>query len=118
MTQEATLEMARYIWKVICMGGAISMSWGIDPSSLKQIKNGVSFHVQGLKLKGTVEIAYDEGSDYFNVSFVKDENPTERETIESVAFDELVRVIDEKVEYTGTYYTKQIRKELGFPDTD
>lgn len=118
MTQEATLEMARYIWKIVCMGGAVSMSWGIDPSSLKQIENGVSFHVQGLKHRGLVEIIYDEGSDYFNVSFVKDENPTERETVEDVAFDELVRVIDEKVEYTGTYYTEQIRKELGFPETE
>lgn len=118
MTQEATLEMARYIWKIVCMGGAITMSWGIDPSSLRMIENGVRFHVQGLKLRGFVEIVYDEGSDYFNLSFVKDENPTERETVEDVTFDELVRVIDEKVEYTGTNYTEQIRKELGFPETE
>lgn len=48
MTQEATLEMAKYIWKIICMGGAVSMSWGIDTDSLKIIENGISFHVQGL----------------------------------------------------------------------
>lgn len=93
------------------MGGAVSMSWGIDPSSLKMIENGVRFHVQGLKLRGFVEIVYNEGSDYFNVSFVKDENPTERETIEDVAFDELVRVIDERVEYTGSDYTDRIKRE-------
>lgn len=87
------------------------MSWGIDPDSLKMIENGISFHVQGLKHRGLVEIVYDEGSDYFNVSFVKDENPTERETLEDVAFDELVRVIDEKVEYTGADYMEQIKKE-------
>lgn len=109
--------MSRYIWHILTLTPYIPMSWGIDPSSLKQIKNGVSFHVQGLKLKGTVEIVYNEASDYFNVSFVKDENPTERETVEDVAFDELIRVIDEKVEYTGASYTEQIRKELGFPDT-
>lgn len=111
MTQAAILEMARYIWKIVCMGGAVSMSWGIDPSSLKMIENGVRFHVQGLKLRGFVEIVYNEGSDYFNVSFVKDENPTERETIEDVAFDELVRVIDERVEYTGSDYTDRIKRE-------
>ena len=111
MTQEATLEMARYIWKIVCMGGAVSMSWGIDPSSLKQIENGVSFHVQGLKLKGIVEIVYNEASDYFNVSFVKDDNPTERETLEDVAFDELVHVIDERVEYTGADYMERIKRE-------
>lgn len=111
MTQEATLEMAKYIWKIICMGGAVSMSWGIDTDSLKIIENGISFHVQGLKLRGLVEIIYDEAADYFKVSFVKDENPTERETLEDVAFDELVRVIDERVEYTGADYMKRIKRE-------
>lgn len=113
MTQEAILEMARYIWKIVCMAGAVSMSWGIDPSSLKQIENGVSFHVQGLKHRGIVEIVYDEGSDYFNVSFVKDENPTERETLNNIAFDKLVRVIDERVEYTGSDYMERIKREYG-----
>lgn len=111
MTQEATLEMAKYIWKIICMGGAVSMSWGIDTDSLKIIENGISFHVQGLKLRGLVEIVYDEAADYFKVSFVTDENPTERETLEDVPFDELVRIIDEKVEYTGADYTARIKRE-------
>lgn len=111
MTDEATTEMGRYIWKIILTGGPVSMSWGIDLTSIRQIKNGISFHVQGLKLKGTVEIVYDEGSDYFNVSFVNDENPTERETVEDVAFDELVRIIDERVEYTGSDYMERIKRE-------
>ena len=113
MTESATTELGRYIWKIVCMGGAVSMSWGIDHSSLKQIENGVCFHVQGLKMKGTVEIVYDEGADYFNVSFVKDENPTERETLNNIAFDELVRVIDERVEYTGSDYRERIKREYG-----
>lgn len=111
MTYESTLEMARYIWKILCAGGAITMSWGIDSDSLKMIENGISFHVQGLKHIGLVEIVYDEGADYFNVSFVKDENITERETLKDVAFDELVRIIDEKVEYTGSDYTERIKRE-------
>ena len=113
MTENATTELGRYIWKIVCMGGAVSMSWWIDQNSLKQIENGVSFHVQGFKLKGTVEIAYDEGKDYFNVSFVRDENPTERETVENVTFDELVRVIDGHVEYTGPDYMERIKREYG-----
>ncbi len=112
MTDEATTEMARYIWKIIQMSGAIVMSWGIDPNSLRQIPNGLKFHVQGLKLKGYVEIVYDEGSDYFNVSFVKDENPTERTTIEDVAFDELTKIIDGQVEYTGTDYNERVIREI------
>lgn len=112
MTPEATTEMARYIWKIIQLGGAVTMSWGIDPSTLRQIDNGLSFHVQGLKLKGTVSIIYDESADYFNVSFVRDDNPTEHETVEDVSFDELVRVIDEKVEYTGSDYKKRIMREI------
>ena len=113
MTERATTEMGRYIWKIILKGGPVSMSWGIDLTSIQQIKNGISFHVQGLKLKGTVEIAYDEGSDYFNVSFVKDENPKKRETLKDIAFDELVSVIDEKVEYTGSDYMERIKREYG-----
>lgn len=112
MTDEATAEMARYIWKIIQMSGAIAMSWGIDPNSLRQIPNGLKFHVQGLKLKGYVEIVYDEGSDYFNVSFVSDENPTERTTIEDVAFDELTKIIDGQVEYTGTDYNERVIREI------
>lgn len=111
MTERATTEMARYIWKILQTGGAVTMSWGIDPDSLKIIDNGISFHVQGLKHRGLVEIVYDEESDYFNVSFVKDENPTERETLEDVAFDELVHVIDERVEYTGSDYTERVKRE-------
>ncbi len=112
MTEDATTEMAKYIWKIILSSGAIAMSWGIDPDSLRQIPNGLKFHVQGLKLKGYVEIVYDEGSDYFNVSFVKDENPTEKETVEDVAFDELTHIIDSHVEYTGEDYNERVEREL------
>ncbi len=115
MTEDATTEMAKYIWKIILSSGAIAMSWGIDPDSLRQIPNGLIFHVQGLKLKGYVEIVYDEGSDYFNVSFVKDENPTEKETVEDVAFDELTNVIDRRVEYTGEDYNERVERELTKP---
>lgn len=111
MTEEATTEMARYIWKIILNSGAIAMSWGIDPNTLRQIPNGLKFHVQGLKLKGYVEIVYDEGSDYFNVSFVRDGNPTENETVEDVAFDELANVIDRHVEYTGADYKNRLMEE-------
>ncbi len=112
MTENATTEMSRYIWKIILSSGAIAMSWGIDPDSLRQIPNGLTFHVQGMKLKGFVEIVYDEGNDYFNVSFVKDENPTEKETVEDVAFDELTNVIDLRVEYTGEDYNDRVGREL------
>lgn len=112
MTEDATTRMAKYIWQILRISGAIAMSWGIDPNSLRQIPNGLRFHVQGLKLKGYVEIVYDEGSDYFNVSFVKDENPTEKETVEDVAFDELVNVIDRHVEYTGEDYNERVKREL------
>ena len=118
MTDQATTEMGRYIWKILLSGGPIAMSWGIDSSTLKQIENGISFHVQGLKHKGTIEIVYDEGSDYFIVNLVSDDNPDKKETLEDIAFDELVRVIDEKVEYTGSDYMEQIRKEYGFLKMD
>ena len=112
MTEEQKYKLSKYIWEIIIYGGPISMSWGIDTRTLRQIENGISFHVQGLKLKGTVEIVYDEGTDYFDVSFVKDENPTQKETVENISLDKLVDVIDRRVEYTGEDYTDRIRKEF------
>ena len=112
MTEEQQYKLSKYIWEIIIYGGPVSMSWGIDTRTLRQIDNGISFHVQSLKLKGTVEIVYDEGTDYFDVSFVKDENPTQKETVENISLDKLVDVIDRRVEYTGEDYTDRIRKEL------
>lgn len=112
MTHEATTEMGRYIWKILISGGPKTMSWGIDPATLKTIPNGVKFHVQGFKHTGYVEITYDEGSDYFIVAFVKDDK---REVVEDVAFDELVDVIDRHVEYTGEDYNDRVIKEYKMP---
>ena len=112
MTEEQRYKLSKYIWEIIIHGGPVSMSWGIDTRTLRQILNGISFHVQGLKLKGTVEIVYDEGTDYFDVSFVEDENPTQKETVENISLDKLVDVIDSRVEYTGEDYSDRIRKEF------
>lgn len=111
MTPEATEEMGRYIWKIILSGGPISMSWGIDTRTLRLIDNGISFHVQGLKFTGIIEIIYDEGADYFNLNLVADDNTTKPEKLEDIAFDELVRIIDERVEYTGADYMERIKRE-------
>lgn len=113
MTERATTEMGRYIWRIILSDSPVTMSWGIDLRTFRQIAKGLSFHVQGLKFKGTVEIIYDEASDYFNVSFVKDGDATEKETLKDIAFDELVRIIDERVEYTGSDYMERIKREYG-----
>ena len=113
MTERVTTEMGRYIWKILLGNAPVSMCWGIDMTSIRQVDNGISLHVQGLKLKGTVEIVYDEASDYFNVSFVKDGDATEKETMKGIAFDELVRIIDERVEYTGADYMERIKREYG-----
>lgn len=115
MTQDATTEMARYIWKLILSSGPIAMSWGIDPLSLRQIPNGLRFHVQGLKLKGRVSITYDEATDYFNVTTEPDAAPAQRKTIEGISFDELSEVIDREVEYTGPDYRSRLLKEYGTP---
>lgn len=111
MSEQAITEMGRYIWKILMYGGSTTMSWGIDPRTFRTTDNGVQFHVQGFKHTGIVEITYDEGSDYFIVAFIKDDNPTERETVENVAFDELVDIIDRHVEYTGADYENRIATE-------
>ena len=74
-------------------------SWGFHkPMALE---NGLRFKVQGFKFKGTVEVVYNEGSDLFDLSFVKRNKVVK--SIDGVFFDSLVEVIDDFVEKTADY---------------
>lgn len=67
----------------------------------KTITNGLSFRVQGFKFKGTVEVVYNEGTDLFDISFIKRNKIIE--IIEGIYFDQLVTVIDYHVEKVDNY---------------
>lgn len=121
---ELTIEavnMANYIWSIIRTQSSIAMSWGVDPDTIKAVlrkhdeydEMGLSFHVQGFKHTGIVEVIYDEGADYFVVNLIPDDESKKRETIHDVCFDELVDIIDNHVEYTGDDYQKRVDKKYG-----
>jgi hypothetical protein len=93
-------EMAKYIYSILLSQPIILMSWGFK--SPRVIYNGLSFFVSGFKHKGKVSIQYYDGQDLFDV-FLLDENDKTVDTINMVYFDQLVEVIDERVEITDDY---------------
>jgi hypothetical protein len=93
------MEMAKYIMTILKTQIVVVWSWGFyKPMALE---NGLRFKVQGFKFKGTVEVVYNEGSDLFDLSFIKRNKVVK--SIDGVFFDSLVEVIDDYVEKTSDY---------------
>ena len=105
------LKLAGYIWNILRTRPIIMMSWGIDTNTVRPVKLGLEFHVQGFKHKGMVQVILDEGKDLFEIHLIPDLEG-ERKIIEDVYFDMLVSVIDENVEKTDDY-EKRISEEYG-----
>ena len=100
------MEMAKYIMSIFKTQLMIVWSWGFhQPMALE---NGLRFNVQGYKFRGVVSIVYNEGSDLFDLSFIKRNKVVK--SIEGVFFDSLVEVIDDYVEKT-TDYEKKVTAE-------
>jgi len=93
-------RMAEYIYSILLLQPTILMSWGFQ--SPRITNNGLSFHVNGFKHKGRIIIKYNDGQDLFDI-YLLDGNDKTVETINMVYFDQLVEVIDERVEKTDDY---------------
>jgi len=94
------MEMANYIINIFKTNLPVIMSWGFNnPISLE---NGLRFSLNGFKHKGNVAVLYDEGKDLFNIQILSFENEV-IETINSVYFDQLIEVIDNRVELVENY---------------
>ena len=93
------MEMAKYIMQILRSQLMVMWSWGFN--SPIAIENGLRFKVQGFKFRGIVEVVYNEGSDLFDVSFIKAGKVIK--TIDGVFFDMLISVIDNYVEKTADY---------------
>jgi hypothetical protein len=100
------MEMAKYIMSILKTQIMVVWSWGFN--SPMAVKNGLRFKVQGFKFRGVVEVVYNEGSDLFDVSFIKAGKVVK--TIEGVYIDTLVSVIDNYVEKTSDY-EKRVKEE-------
>ena len=97
MANKLTTDMSRYIWHILTLDPYIPMSWGIDLEGLESDDTSLEFHVQGFVHKGNVRITYIEGADVFQVTLYGEDGEI-KETINDVYNDNLVSVIDEKVE--------------------
>ena len=97
MANKLTTDMSRYIWHILTLDPYIPMSWGIDLESLESDNTSLEFHVQGFVHTGNVRITYIEGADLFQVTLYGEDGEL-KETINDVYNDNLVSVIDEKVE--------------------
>ena len=102
--------MSRYIWHILSLDPYIPMSWGIDLDSIESDETSLEFHVQGFVHTGNVRITFIEGADVFQVTLYGEDGEL-KETINDVYLDNLVSVIDEKVEKhpqttTDEYTTK------------
>lgn len=96
------LKLAGYIWSILKTQPIVVMSWGVDRDTIKPVKGGLEFHVQGFKHTGMVQIVLDEGKDLFEIHLIPD-SEGERKIIEDVYLDMLVSVIDENIEKTDDY---------------
>ena len=91
--------MARYIMSILKTRLMVVFSWGFNkPVALN---NGLRFRVQGYKFHGVVDVIYNEGSDLFDLRFLKANKVVN--TIDGVFFDMLVDTIDDYVENTPDY---------------
>jgi len=94
------MEMANYIISIFKTNLPVIMSWGY--SNPIGLENGLRFSVNGFKHKGNVSVIYDEGLDLFNIEILTFENEV-IDTINGVYFDQLIEVIDNRVELVENY---------------
>ena len=102
-----SIEIAKTIQALLVeMDRTTVWSWGTHAWTV--IENGLAFKVQGFKFKGVVKIVLDLGMDLYNIQLVKGNNIVE--SFEGIYFDELLSLIDNRVEYTGVNYANDVNK--------
>ena len=109
---EHDVEIGQYILTILKSRLDIVTSWGLDPETLRPIKYGIQFHVQGFKHTGMVQVTLNEGEDLFEVCLISESREVV-ERHESIFLDNLVSVIDNAVEKTEDY-EKRISEEYPF----
>ena len=109
---EHDIEIGQYILTILKTRLDIVASWGLDPKTLRPIKYGIQFHVQGFKHTGMVQVTLNEGEDLFEVCLISESGEVV-ERHESIFLDNLVSVIDNAVEKTEDY-EKRISEEYPF----
>ncbi len=111
MDEDYSREIAGYILSIFRTNPFVVMSWGINPASIKIVKVGVKFHVQGFIHTGYVQVVVNEGEELFEVTLISEEGETVK-TIEHIFVDNLISVIDSAVEKCENYQ-ERISQEYG-----
>ena len=93
------MDMAKYIMSILKTQLMVVWSWGFHQPVA--IENGLLFKVQGFKFRGVVSIVYNEGSDLFDISFIKSNKVVK--SVDGVYFDMLIDVLDDFIERTPDY---------------
>ena len=96
------LELAKYIWSILKSNLPVLMSWGVEIETVKAIKCGLEFRVNGFKHTGKVQIEMNEGADMLEL-YLHGEDGEIRDKREDIYFDMLVSEVDELVEKTDDY---------------
>lgn len=102
------------IWLMILSGQPriVSTSFGLD--NIENIKNGISFRVNGSKYTGTISIVADDTSNTFNINYASDSNPDVSETLESISIADLVAYNTNPLTSLNSDCLESIQKEYGF----
>ena len=115
--EQHNIETGQYILSVLSSRLDIVSSWGFDPKTLRPIKAGIQFHVQGFKHTGNVQVKLNEGADLFEVSLISESGET-RDTHESIYLDELISTIDDAVENVENYEKRVCEEYPNLVDPD
>ena len=110
--EQHDIEIGKYILSILKTRIDIVSSWGLAPESLKPIKYGIEFHVQGFKHTGMVQVTLNEGEDLFEVCLISASGET-KERHKSIFLDNLISVIDNAVENVENY-EKRVSEEYPF----
>ena len=115
--EQHDIETGQYILSVLSSRLDIVSSWGFDPKTLRLIKAGIQFHVQGFKHTGDVQVKLNEGADLFEVSLISESGETV-DTHESIYLDELISTIDDAVENVEGYEKRVCEEYPNLVDPD
>ena len=108
------MEIAKYILSIFKSSIAIVLSWGFhNPVAINECEEGeggIIFNVDGFKFSGQVKVMLN-WTDTFDIYLIKRGDVVE--TIKDVYLDQLINVIDNRVEYTPDY-AKQVQHAYCF----
>jgi len=98
--------MTRYILNCLTREKLIVFSWGFH--SPVALNNGLQFNVNGFIFNGIIQVIYNEGTDLFDLKFIKNNKVVI--LLPNVQLEELIEVLDDLIEKVDNY-EERVKKE-------